>query len=386
MLQRILLLALLLLSAAPSSAQSGVIKTDQFRFASLERNLVGDSPTRTVIVYLPPGYARQKKMRYPVVYLLHGFNGFGVGNKGWIRDGGNFNVEAISRLITEKKINPMIIVMPDGSNRYGGSIYTNSITTGNWEDYIVSELVTLIDQNYRTLARAESRGIAGHSMGGYGALKLAMKHPDVFGAVYGTSSCCMTSFPTPINSQALIDAQKLTSFEEADKAPFAVRVSFAFAAAWSPNPMKPPFFSEYPFSEKSEDSERSAAISARWQANVPTYMADQYVTNLQRLRGIAFDAGTQEERIQNSNRQFDEALKRNKIKHTFEVFAGGHTDKVRQQIETKMLPFFSRMLVNQGRKSVPSRGSGWVSSVILRNREAHPPRYREMVLTSHLAD
>jgi enterochelin esterase-like enzyme len=324
-----------------------VIRTDEFRFASLETNLVGDSPTRKIIVYLPPGYERQKKMRYPVVYLLHGFNGFGVGNKVWVRENGNFNIETISRLITEKKINPMIVVMPDGSNRYGGSIYTNSITTGNWEDYIVRELVAFIDKNYRTLALAESRGIAGHSMGGYGALKIAMKHPDVFGAVYGTSSCCMTSFPTPVNSQALIAAQKLTSFAEADKSPFAVHVSFAFAAAWSPNPTKPPFFSEYRFSEKSDDSERAAAISARWQANIPTYMADQYVTNLQRLRGIAFDAGTQEEGIQNSNREFDEALKRNKIEHTFEVFDGGHTDKVRQQIETKMLPFFSRTLVSQ---------------------------------------
>jgi len=346
-IKRILLLLLLLILALPASAQSGTLKTNEFRFASLEANLVGDSPTRKIIVYLPPGYERQKKTRYPVVYLLHGFNGFGVGNKGWIREGGNFNVTTISRLMTDRKISPMIIVMPDGSNRYGGSIYTNSITTGNWEDYIVTELVAFIDKNYRTLAKAESRGIAGHSMGGYGALKIAMKHPDVFGAVYGTSACCMTSLPSPVNSNALIAAQKLTSFEEADKAPFGVRVSFAFAAAWSPNPTKPPFFSEYPLNENVSDTERSAAILARWQANIPTYMADQYVTNLQRLRGIAFDAGTQEESIQTSNRQFDEALKRNKIEHTFEVFDGGHTDKVRQQIETRMLPFFSRTLVSQ---------------------------------------
>ena len=351
MISRILLLGLLLIVAQSSSAQSGMIKTDEFRFASLETNLVGDSPTRKIIVYLPPGYERQKNMRYPVVYLLHGFNGFGVGNRGWIREGGNFNLETISRLITEEKIRPMIIVMPDGSNRYGGSIYTNSITTGNWEDYIAEELVTFIDKNYRTLSKAESRGIAGHSMGGYGALKTAMKHPDVFGAVYGTSSCCLTYMPPAVNSESLIAASKLTSFEEADKAPFGVRVSFAFAAAWSPNPTKPPFFSEYPFSGNSD-------VLARWQANIPTYMADQFVTSLRRLRGIAFDAGTQEAAIQNSNRQFAEALKRNKIEYIFEVFEGGHTDKVRERIETKMLPFFSRTLVSQksATKSRRSRG------------------------------
>jgi S-formylglutathione hydrolase len=347
MKNRILISVLLLITAVSSKAQNGTIKTDEFHFVSLEANLIGDSPRRSTLVFLPPGYERQKKMRYPVVYLLHGFNGFGVGNKGWIRAGGNFNVETISRLITEMKIRPMIVVMPDGSNRYGGSIYTNSITTGNWEDYIALELVAFIDKNYRTLPRAESRGIAGHSMGGYGALKIAMKHPDVFGAVYGTSSCCMTYTPTPVNAQSVIAARKLTSFEEADKASFAVRVSFAFAAAWSPNPMKPPFFSEYPFGENSDDSEQSTAVSARWQANIPTYMADQYVTSLRRLRGIAFDAGTQEAAIQSANRQFAESLKRNKVEHTFEVFDGGHTDKVRERIETKMLPFFSRTLVFQ---------------------------------------
>lgn len=111
--------------------------------------------------------------------------------------------------------------------------------------------------------------------------------------------------------------------------------------------MKPPFYSEYPFSENSDDSERSAAVLARWHANIPTYMADQFVTNFRRLRAIAFDAGTQELSIQNSNRQFADALKRNKIDHAFEVFEGGHTDQVRERIETKMLPFFSRTLVSR---------------------------------------
>lgn len=347
MINRILFVGLLAIATLSASAQSGMVKSDEFHFVSLEANLVGDSPNRSILVYLPPGYERQKKTRYPVVYLLHGFNGYGVGNKGWIGESGNFNVEAISRLITEKKVSPMIIVMPDGSNRYGGSMYTNSITTGNWEDYIVREMVAFIDKNYQTLPKAESRGIAGHSMGGYGALKIAMKHPDVFGSVFGSSPCCMTYMPPAVTLPSLIAAKKLTSFQEADKAPFGVRVSFAFAAAWSPNPMNPPFFSDYPISENSADGERSAAVLARWQANIPTYMVDQYVTNLRRLRGIAFSAGTQEVPLQDSNRQFADALKRNRIDHTFEVFDGGHTDKTRERIETSMLPFFSRTLVFQ---------------------------------------
>jgi len=348
-----MVLAIVLIASLATLAQTGHIKTDEFHFASLEGNLVGDPAKRTVFVYLPPGYEREKKVRYPVVYLLHGFNGYGVGNKLWISENAAFNVETINRLITEKKISPMIIVLPDGSNRYGGSMYTNSITTGNWEDYIVREMVAYIDKNYRTLAKAESRGIAGHSMGGYGALKIAMKHPDVFGAVYASSACCMTFTQTPVTAQSQRDAGKLASFEEADKAPIFVRISNAYAASWSPNPSKPPFFADFPVSVSNDDNGRAAAVLARWLSNIPTYMADQYVTNLRRLRGIAFDAGTvgPELNIQNSNRQFAEALKRNKIEHTFEVFEGGHVDKVRERIETKMLPFFSRTLVAQTYKA-----------------------------------
>ena len=81
--------------------------------------------------------------------------------------------------------------MPDASNRYGGSFFTNSVTTGNWEDFIVRDLVAFVDGRYRTLRRPASRAIAGHSMGGYAAIKLAMKHPDVFGSVYSLSACCL---------------------------------------------------------------------------------------------------------------------------------------------------------------------------------------------------
>lgn len=344
MINRILLLGLLLIAAASSNAQTGTIETDEVHFVSLEGNLVGDSPKRSVIVYLPPGYEKQKTMRYPVVYLLHGYGANVAGNKRWVQEGSGF-VETTSRLITEKKISPMIKVMPDGGNRFGGSMYTNSVTTGNWEDYIVRELVAFIDKNYRTIPRAESRGIAGTSMGGYGALKIAMKHPDVFGAVYGNSSCCLVLAPPTNLAESAGPAAKLTSFEEADNAPVPVRISLAYAAAFSPNPSNPPFFSDHPVSANGGDAALATAVLGRWQANTPINMVDQFVTNLRRLR-IAFDIGTQD-RLLDANRQFRDALKRNRVEHTYEEFEGGHTDKTRERIGTKMLPFFSRTLISQ---------------------------------------
>lgn len=344
MINRILLVGLLLIAAVSLSAQSGMIKTDEFHFTSLEGNLVGDSPKRSVIVYLPPGYEKEKKMRYPVVYLLHGYGAKVAGNKMWVPEGGSF-VETTSRLITEKKINPMIIVMPDGGNRFGGSMYTNSVTIGNWEDYIVRELVAFIDKNYRTIPRAESRGIAGTSMGGYGALKIAMKNPDVFGAVYGNSSCCLVLAPPTVLAESAGPAAKLTSFEEADKAPVPVRISLAYAAAFSPNPSNPPFYSDQPVNANGGNAGLSTSVLGRWQANSPINMIDQFVTNLRRLH-IAFDIGTQD-RLLEANRQLRDALKRSGVEHTYEEFEGGHTDKTRERIGTKILPFFTRTLVYQ---------------------------------------
>lgn len=105
MINRILLFALILVGAVSSAGQSGIIKTDDVHFVSLEGNLVGDSPKRNVIVFLPPGYEEQKKLRYPVVYLLHGFNGFGVGNKGWIGEGGALMSKALAGLSPKGRSN-----------------------------------------------------------------------------------------------------------------------------------------------------------------------------------------------------------------------------------------------------------------------------------------
>lgn len=223
---------ILITAVVGASAQSGKIVNDEIHAVSLEGNLIGDSPNRSVLVYLPPGYEKQTKVRYAVVYLLHGFTD--KANKTWVieNEGLRMNIGAVmDKLIAERKVRPMILVMPDGSNKFGGSFYTNSITTGNWEDYITRDLVNYVDKKYRTLRNAESRGIVGHSMGGYGAIKLAMKHPDIYGAVYGTSPCCLDAYPRPtVADKFLEEAAAVKSWEEDEKASFFIRVNLAYAA------------------------------------------------------------------------------------------------------------------------------------------------------------
>jgi S-formylglutathione hydrolase FrmB len=140
---------------------------------SLAGNLAGDTADRPVSVYLPPSYFRDTRRRYPVLYLLHGFTDsdskwFGLEGKHFV------NVPTAADEAVANGVPEMIIVMPNALNRYGGSFYASSVVIGDWETFVTHELVRYVDAHYRTLARPESRGLAGHSMGGYGALRLGM--------------------------------------------------------------------------------------------------------------------------------------------------------------------------------------------------------------------
>src|ERR1041384_4393782 len=157
---------------------------------SLEGNLEGDSPDRDVYVYLPLSYTKNRTQRYPVVYFLHGY-GIGAAaytNLLWASD-------AADKTAANGTAKEMIVVFPDSFTVYNGSMYSNSPTTGNWETFLTEDLVNYIDSHYRTIASRESRGLAGHSMGGYGTMRIAMKHPEMYAAIYPMSSCCLMNNP-----------------------------------------------------------------------------------------------------------------------------------------------------------------------------------------------
>jgi enterochelin esterase-like enzyme len=332
----------------PDAARRGTIAEDAVPSPALKGNLVGDSARRPVQVYLPPSYPGRGSGRYPVIYLLHGFQG---SSGQWMAGGPEWNIrDAMDRLIAAGKVREMILVMPDARNKYGGSFYTNSPTTGNWEDFLADDLVAHIDRSYRTIPHASSRGIAGHSMGGYGALRLAMKHPDTFGAVYGLSAACLgwggdltTESPAWDETLAFRD---FTDLGSRDGKGYLARAFLALAAAWSPDPAKPPLFVDLPVAGVGRDRKRREDACARWSANMPVAMADQYRSNLARLRGIAFDVGSRDEfpHIPVANREFALALRRNSVAHTFEEYDGDHNSRAAERIESKLLPFFTRAL------------------------------------------
>ena len=153
---------------------------------ALEGNLEGDAVDRDVIVFLPPSYTTDKHRRYPVVYALHGYS---IGAEQWTHE---IHVPQTIEGAFAQGAHEMIVVLPDSKTIYNGSMYSSSVTTGDFEKFIAQDVVAYIDAHYRTIPERTSRGLVGHSMGGYGASRIGMKHSDVFGALYIMSPCCMS--------------------------------------------------------------------------------------------------------------------------------------------------------------------------------------------------
>jgi len=343
---------LLCFCAAASSAQTGAITGTIERIKvhgqSLEGNLEGDSPDRDVSIYLPPSYKTATNRRYPVVYFLHGYTDSDDRWFGLVKSFVNLPA-GVDKSLTQGA-REMIVVMPNAYTRYAGSMYSSSVVTGDWEAYITRDLVGYIDSHYRTLPSAASRGLAGHSMGGYGTMRIGMKNPGVFSSFYALSPCCMIPNMNPVpgppradfltGQPVTIKPEDIHTMEEFNKAPFSTKAPFASAAAWSPNPKNPPFFFDLP----TKDGKVQDLVLAKWAANAPLAMVDQYLGNLKKLKGIAFDAGDKDTGIAETIRTLDGILNGYDLPHSFEIYEGTHVSGIQDRIETKTMQFFSKNL------------------------------------------
>jgi S-formylglutathione hydrolase len=332
-----------LLFSGQAGSQHGTVERVKVHGASLEGNLEGDSPDRDVSVYLPPGYMAHKRERYPVVYLLHGFtdnddNWFGA--KHVFVDA----PAAMDKAFAQGTALEMIVVMPDAYTVYMGSMYSNSVTTGNWEAFITRDLVSYVDSHYRTIAARASRGLAGHSMGGYGTIRLGMKYPDAFSSIYAMSACCLIPNPNP-TTEAEAKAEAIHSAADLANTDFGTRAMIASAAAWSPNPNKPPLYFDLP----SVDGKPQPLVAAQWDANAPLAMLDQYVLNLKQLHAIGMDVGTKDG-LMSSNQELERRMTAFGIAHTFETYEGTHISGIQDRLEKNVLPFFSNNLSFGNRK------------------------------------
>jgi enterochelin esterase-like enzyme len=301
---------------------------------ALEGNLEGNAALRDTIVYLPPSYAWETSRRYPVVYALHGYS---IGAEQWSRE---IHVPQTIEGAFAHGAREVIVVLPDSKTVHNGSMYSSSVTTGDFERFVARDLVAYTDAHYRTIPDRASRGLVGHSMGGYGATRIAMKHADVFGSVYVMSPCCLSPrLPGPPNPE--LEKSLATVKTPADSAglPFFARAHLASAAAWSPDPNNPPLYLELP----TQDGEPRPEVFAKWAANAPLAFLDQYVGSLRLYRAIAIDVGDQD-RLKADSAKLHEALDRYGIANAFEVYPGTHTSRVADRFQHHVMKFFDRSL------------------------------------------
>jgi enterochelin esterase-like enzyme len=301
---------------------------------ALEGSLEGDSADRDALVFLPPSYDKDKKKRYPVVYALHGYS---IGADQWSKE---IHVPQTIEGGFAQGAKDMIVVLPDSKTVHNGSMYSSSVTTGDFERFIALDVVAYMDAHYRTLANRNSRGLVGHSMGGYGASRIGMKHADVFGSLYIMSPCCMSARragpPNPEMEKALAAVK---TPEDSAKLPFGLRTQLASAAAWSPNPKNPPLYLDLPV----KDGVPQPDVLAKWAANAPLAFVDQYIDQLKRYHAIAMDVGDQDG-LKVDAGKLHEVMDQNGVVNSFEIYSGTHTSAVADRFQNHVMPFFSKNL------------------------------------------
>lgn len=332
---------------------------------SLETTVTGEDPDRNVAVYLPPSYATSPDRRYPVLFLLHGIGGT---DRDWSPAAGDpvDRFGTTERLMNEGiasgRLAEMIVVMPDQMTRAGGSFYTNSTVTGRWEDFTVRDLLTWVDGTYRTLPRAESRGIAGHSMGGYGAIMIGMKYPDVFSVVYGMNPAVLGwGGDLTADNPAFRNVLERHGWKELQG--LWENGIICASQAFSPNPHKAPFFADVPFVMTNGKLAPNGAPHEAWEGRFPILLAPRYRDNLLKLRGLRFDSGTGDEftHIPVTSRELSRVLTDLGVSHVFEEYNGDHRNRLWGQtgrMYTEVLPWFSLLLKKDEGSTRPASMAG----------------------------
>lgn len=301
---------------------------------ALEGNLEGDAVDRDVLVFLPPSYDKQKSRRYAVVYALHGYS---IGAEQWSQE---IHAPQTIEGAFAQGANEMIVVLPDSKTIHNGSMYSSSVTTGDFEKFISRDVVSYIDAHYRTIPNRLSRGLVGHSMGGYGATRIGMKHSDVFGSLYIMSPCCLSPRQAgPANAEMEKTLEAVKTPEDSAKLPFGPRAQLAAAAAWSPNPKNPPLYLDLP----RKAGEPQPDVLAKWAANAPLAFIDQYIGNLRQYRAISLDVGDKDGLRADTGKLHD-VLDKYGIANSFELYQGTHTSAVAIRFQNYVLPFFSKNL------------------------------------------
>jgi len=320
---------------------------------SLKNSLIESESEKTIGVYLPPSYQSNLDKKYPVVYFLHGYGG-GVSKEGytcWLLDS----------LIQSKLVPEMIMVEVSGRYTFHGSFYENSPVTGNWEDFVIKDVIGYVDANYRTIAKSGSRAISGHSMGGYGTLNLGMLHPEVFQVVYGMS-------PGVFNEEGLAESQlfknggtirpvidllnklKPLGKQEAHRVylehvksiqDWNVEFTLAYGMTFAPQTDKAPYF-EYPLAVIGTDTIRNEEVWQKWEKGFGgvSMEMEQYQSNFAKLKLLGLDCGYHDDFrwIVDGTLYYSKLLVEKQLPHVMNWHSGTHGSRFNESVEKGLFP------------------------------------------------
>ena len=297
----------------------------------LRGNPLRDPSDRILPIYLPPGY-EQDTRRYPVVYLLSGYTGNGMSFLNWTPWEDNLQ-SRMDRLLSEGACKPMILVMPNGFTRYGGSQYINSTATGPYQDYLL-ELVAWVDAHYRTIANRDHRAVAGHSSGGFGALTMVMDHPKMFAMIAdhsgdkGFAKCYARDLLGIPDRLSRVDIAPLLAdpsrVRPKDDDFFALMEMAAMSACYSPNPATALGF-EWPVDTYT--GELNPHVWSRWLSHDPLERLAEATEALGSLRLLFLDCGNKDEySLHLGCRLMSRRMTQLGVPHHYEEFDAGHRD------------------------------------------------------------
>jgi S-formylglutathione hydrolase FrmB len=339
-----------LTSASALAAPKSQLIVRELRSDAIAHNKVGIGPERHLLVYLPADYDESSPQRYPVIYFLP--NPF--------EDDYRFDFDhrdaqdLFDRAIAAGVIKKFILVTVDMKTPLGTSWNANSSVTGNWEDFMIEELVPYIDANFKTLPSRDSRGIAGIFIGGYGAIRFGMRHPEVFGSVYamhpvGTSTGVSVSMTIP-NWDILTNARSMDDVKKDAR----TQIFATMFQAFLPNPDKPPLYIDLLARRDGDQLLIDSKLMDRFRNNFYLEtMIPQYADNLKSLRGFKFDWSRLDGNYDHvwANQNFTRKLNEFGVPHDAEEYNGSAGDSnwgVAGRFYAEVLPFFQKHLVFTG--------------------------------------
>ena len=352
------------------------VKEIYLKSSSVDLNILGDTTSKKVLIYLPPSYTDSIK-KYPVVYFL---TGYGTEVDIMFDNGLKLN-KYLDNKTKSGEIKEMIMVVATSKIRLNydrmvkspytwGVFYENSPITGNWEDFITKELIPYVDSNYRTISHKNARAISGHSMGGLGAISIGLKNPNLFGCVYSIGAAIIerdnleTSWMFNGEREkhlaigltqklykpeySLVDYKNvLSDFIESDSLFNGnVILSFAYGSSYfGDSSLYPPYF-RYPFNMVDGKISRNDSVWIIWENKLTNYrpLIENYVNKKNLIKNIVIEFGTDDNnKLTQGNQSFSTLLYENNISHEFRYYDGKHGD-LNPRLRQYMIPYLSRHL------------------------------------------